>query len=260
MDQAPAPKARRPAARGFEPDLHILVTGAASHHHSCWVDRRTSLDRGIRGSCGSADVLCDQAQRSGGRSPLCRAPRGRETRCLGADSRPFAHLDRKSPVRGMPGRPERMNMGEPVPPFSPASAAPVFCGNQEAGASFLAERRRKRAVRSASRRSGRVAEGGALLRRYGGECLHRGFESLLLRFTPLRSRGRSEPSAPNLRSYSFERSERWQSGRMRRSRKPLRVVRLVEGSNPSLSAPHVRSPCRQAGSGEPRLIIGDGPG
>jgi hypothetical protein len=26
-----------------------------------------------------------------------------------------------------------------------------------------------------------VAEGGALLRRYGGECLHRGFESLLLR-------------------------------------------------------------------------------
>ena len=33
------------------------------------------------------------------------------------------------------------------------------------------------------RRSGRVAEGGALLRRYGGECLHRGFESLLLRFT-----------------------------------------------------------------------------
>src|SRR4051812_30991378 len=32
-----------------------------------------------------------------------------------------------------------------------------------------------------SRRSGRVAEGGALLRRYGDECLHRGFESLLLR-------------------------------------------------------------------------------
>src|ERR671930_195611 len=31
------------------------------------------------------------------------------------------------------------------------------------------------------RRSGRVAEGGALLRRYGGTNLHRGFESLLLR-------------------------------------------------------------------------------
>jgi hypothetical protein len=31
------------------------------------------------------------------------------------------------------------------------------------------------------RRSGRVAEGGALLRRYVGEYLHRGFESLLLR-------------------------------------------------------------------------------
>jgi hypothetical protein len=32
-----------------------------------------------------------------------------------------------------------------------------------------------------TRRSGRVAEGGALLRRYGAEWLHRGFESLLLR-------------------------------------------------------------------------------
>src|SRR5436309_2907745 len=30
-------------------------------------------------------------------------------------------------------------------------------------------------------RSGRVAEGGALLRRYGGKYLRRGFESLLLR-------------------------------------------------------------------------------
>src|SRR4029078_4785066 len=33
----------------------------------------------------------------------------------------------------------------------------------------------------ALRRSGRGAEGGALLRRYGAEWLHRGFESLLLR-------------------------------------------------------------------------------
>jgi hypothetical protein len=43
--------------------------------------------------------------------------------------------------------------------------------------------RRKRAIpwRSA-RRSGRVAEGGALLRRYRGINLYRGFESLLLRF------------------------------------------------------------------------------
>src|SRR5262245_27446201 len=56
------------------------------------------------------------------------------------------------------------------------------------------------------RRSGRVAEGGALLRRYVGEYLHRGFESLLLR---------SGPSGPHL--------EGWQSGRMRRSRKPLEV-------------------------------------
>ncbi len=43
-------------------------------------------------------------------------------------------------------------------------------------------------------------------------------------------------------SYSVVRSERWQSGRMRRSRKPLRVVRLVEGSNPSLSAQQARHP------------------
>jgi hypothetical protein len=73
---------------------------------------------------------------------------------------------------------------------------------------------RRKAVRyhAWSRRSGRVAEGGALLRRYVGEHLHRGFESLLLR------------------------SEGWQSGRMRRSRKPLSVVRRIEGSNPSPSA------------------------
>ena len=68
------------------------------------------------------------------------------------------------------------------------------------------------------RRSGRVAEGGALLRRYVGEHLHRGFESLLLR---------SGPSGPQV--------EGWQSGRMRRSRKPLSVVRRIEGSNPSPS-------------------------
>src|SRR6478672_9750797 len=32
-------------------------------------------------------------------------------------------------------------------------------------------------------------------------------------------------------------AEGWQSGRMRRSRKPLSVVRRIEGSNPSPSAP-----------------------
>jgi hypothetical protein len=80
--------------------------------------------------------------------------------------------------------------------------------------------RRHPAIPWPSRRSGRVAEGGALLRRYVGECLRRGFESLLLRWRPERASS----------------TERWQSGRMRRSRKPLRVVRLVEGSNPSLSA------------------------
>ena len=45
------------------------------------------------------------------------------------------------------------------------------------------------------RRSGRVAEGGALLRRYGGECLHRGFESLLLRLASL-TVGALRPAPP----------------------------------------------------------------
>ncbi len=39
-----------------------------------------------------------------------------------------------------------------------------------------------RSIPCETRRSGRVAEGGALLRRYVGEYLHRGFESLLLRW------------------------------------------------------------------------------
>ena len=80
------------------------------------------------------------------------------------------------------------------------------------------------------RRSGRVAEGGALLRRYVGEYLHRGFESLLLR---------SGPSGPHV--------EGWQSGRMRRSRKPLSVVRRIEGSNPSPSAFVEPNPATEAG-------------
>jgi hypothetical protein len=36
-------------------------------------------------------------------------------------------------------------------------------------------------------------------------------------------------------------AEGWQSGRMRRSRKPLSVVRRIEGSNPSPSALHAES-------------------
>src|SRR6185437_2392385 len=80
-------------------------------------------------------------------------------------------------------------------------------------------------------RSGRVAEGGALLRRYGAEWLHRGFESLLLR-----SRVAAQSAARV--------TEGWQSGRMRRSRKPLSVVRRIEGSNPSPSV--VRRAARAA--------------
>jgi hypothetical protein len=40
------------------------------------------------------------------------------------------------------------------------------------------------------------------------------------------------------------RAEGWQSGRMRRSRKPLSVVRRIEGSNPSPSASARRAPRR----------------
>src|SRR3982751_6847288 len=36
-------------------------------------------------------------------------------------------------------------------------------------------------------------------------------------------------------------AEGWQSGRMRRSRKPLSVVRRIEGSNPSPSAPRAET-------------------
>ena len=65
-----------------------------------------------------------------------------------------------------------------------------------------------------SRRSGRVAEGGALLRRYGGECLHRGFESLLLRFAA---------------------RERCPSGLRSATGNRVRAERCVAGSNPALS-------------------------
>ena len=79
-------------------------------------------------------------------------------------------------------------MGEPVPPFSSGICGARYLRQPGAGASFLVQSFSPGVVESVrydpgSRRSGRVAEGGALLRRYGGECLHRGFESLLLRFT-----------------------------------------------------------------------------
>ena len=45
------------------------------------------------------------------------------------------------------------------------------------------------------------------------------------------------------------RSEGWQSGRMRRSRKPLSVVRRIEGSNPSPSAQLAESRVHMRGLG-----------
>src|SRR2546423_1776697 len=52
-----------------------------------------------------------------------------------------------------------------------------------------------------ARRSGRVAEGGALLRRYGGTNLHRGFESLLLRLGRGPLRAAEPPSAGSSRRW-----------------------------------------------------------
>src|SRR6266508_2509489 len=62
--------------------------------------------------------------------------------------------------------------GEPAKPTRPPSGSAKSDPCQKPSA-----------ILRGPRRSGRVAEGGALLRRYGGECLHRGFESLLLRLT-----------------------------------------------------------------------------
>src|SRR3954463_5206820 len=77
--------------------------------------------------------------------------------------------------------------GDPAP--SACSDAPG--GTSHRGGIFLSpgrgvggERRKSRRYNGRARRSGRVAEGGALLRRYVGEYLHRGFESLLLRYAP----------------------------------------------------------------------------
>jgi len=70
------------------------------------------------------------------------------------------------------------------------------------------------------RRSGRVAEGGALLRRYVGEYLHRGFESLLLRFRPEKSARASGASMTTFRGYD--------SGVPRVCAKPARSVAATD--------------------------------
>ena len=60
------------------------------------------------------------------------------------------------------------------------------------------------------------------------------------------ARGRDRPhprlGPPPRNGYPVARSEGWQSGRMRRSRKPLSVVRRIEGSNPSPSVSETRDP------------------
>src|SRR5574338_1150732 len=54
-------------------------------------------------------------------------------------------------------------------------------------------------------------------------------------------------------------AEGWQSGRMRRSRKPLSVVRRIEGSNPSPSAFTLGSRVVERESGAKRPVESSGP-
>jgi hypothetical protein len=113
---------------------------------------------------------------------------------------------------------------------------------------------RRRGVRyhPRPRRSGRVAEGGALLRRYGGHFLHRGFESLLLRLHSRPPRRFRPPCPCQERErrpadrYATARAEGWQSGRMRRSRKPLFVLTADRGfkSLPLRSTSRIQAPFR----------------
>src|SRR5437764_7180483 len=54
-------------------------------------------------------------------------------------------------------------------------------------------------------------------------------------------------------------AEGWQSGRMRRSRKPLSVVRRIEGSNPSPSAPRAETDVSNRVLGADADAPGSGP-
>ena len=99
----------------------------------------------------------------------------RHRRRLGAE-RDRAGRQGAVPARGRLRRPPRQHRGEGAEALRADRPHPRLTRARPA-------RARRRIVRYPSRpgRSGRVAEGGALLRRYGGELLHRGFESLLLR-------------------------------------------------------------------------------
>jgi hypothetical protein len=166
---------------------------------------------------------------------FCRPPACREIRAEGDDARDdrehhIAHSRLSGVCECLREHVPTLGRSRPGPiPFlsrkrkCPPKRALQGESSSTPGRGFAGGRRKTVRYHALTRRSGRVAEGGALLRRYVGECLHRGFESLLLR------------------------SEGWQSGRMRRSRKPLSVVRRIEGSNPSPSAKASRSRYHHAG-------------
>ena len=216
------------------------VAAAAGSERAPARPRRARRDRASAGASARARAARDKRARAPGRSRgLPRRP------CPMVSAFRYAHLEcaeaptnakRPLPVAAENGR--RRCRGE----VGGNPAVPCSRGRPAGSCPRRGISAPDRAIPWPSRRSGRVAEGGALLRRYGGEFLHRGFESLLLR-----SRVPRFGWARERASYAVRRSERWQSGRMRRSRKPLRVVRLVEGSNPSLSAQHRRRNRRTSG-------------
>ena len=143
--------------------------------------RRARRDRGSAGASARARAARDKQARAPGRSrglprrpcPWFRHLGTHTLRCRSAHKRETpASCCRRKRAPQMPGEVG----GNPAVPCSrgrPAGSCP------RRGISAP-----DRAIPWPSRRSGRVAEGGALLRRYGGEFLHRGFESLLLRSRP----------------------------------------------------------------------------
>ncbi len=136
-----------------------------------------SLDRRKDGEGG-----CASGHEPTRRDAALAADRARRPR-PGADS-----ADRQPPQRRLRLRPRRELPLQPAMGSAPQSALgrTVTEGGispgpyRDGGACPISS--------GAPGRSGRVAEGGALLRRYGGECLHRGFESLLLRRSRLHDR------------------------------------------------------------------------
>ena len=137
-------------------------------------------------STAKTPLLDPGAVREGHRHASRRAA----TRCTAASpaiARPAwsqAHrrltLERGKPAEGGRSGLSGEGAGEGGNPAYRSSASGRASPSRERGISH--ERRKEGAITCrAVRRSGRVAEGGALLRRYGDECLHRGFESLLLR-------------------------------------------------------------------------------